>query len=127
MVVNKKVFRKIGKPIHGLPRGAFKWENTTQGSPCFAFPIFLKLFPKATKLGSLFPKVQTDLSTQTNGRLHVRTEKYQPFYMQTYVLACKMETKIDFTLEATLWLLSKQPRSLNVGLDLSYKVLKFCG
>ena len=59
------------------------------GSPCFALPIFLKLFPIATKLGSLFPKVKTDLSTQTAGRFQVRAEKYWPCYMQTYVFAWK--------------------------------------
>ena len=57
------------------------------GSPCFALPIFLKLFPKATKLGSLFPKVKTDLSTQTAGRFQVRAENYWPCYIQTYVFA----------------------------------------
>ena len=61
------------------------------GSPCFAFPILLKLFPKATKLGTLFPKVKTNLSMQTAGRLQVRAEKYWPFCMQTYGFECKMD------------------------------------
>ena len=44
------------------------------GSLWKTFPILLKLFPKATKLGSLFPKVKTNLSTQTAGRFQVRAE-----------------------------------------------------
>ena len=59
------------------------------GSLWKTLPIYLKTFSKSTKLGSLFPKVKTDLSTQTAGRFQVRAENYWPCYMQTYVFAWK--------------------------------------
>ena len=44
------------------------------GSQWNTLTIFLKTFPKATKLGSLFPKVKNDLSFFSNPPFEVRAE-----------------------------------------------------
>ena len=72
----RKSFQKDRQGTSWAAKRRIQVEEYHLGSPCFAFPIFLILFPKATKLGSLFPKVKTDLSTQTACRLQVRAENY---------------------------------------------------
>ena len=64
----------------------FQVRKSHLGSPCSTFPIRLKLFSKATKLGSLFPKVNTDLSLKTAGRFQVRVENGCRIYVETHAI-----------------------------------------
>ena len=62
----------------------FQVRKSHLGSPCSTFPICF--FSKATKLGSLFPKVNTDLSLKTAGRFQVRVENGCRFYVETHAI-----------------------------------------